>query len=59
MEMSSYFSCFFWGGQVSDDEDDDERFSNPSTGSQNEKSNPSTGVKSVTKGIFLFFVTFL
>lgn len=38
-----------YDAKVSDDEDDDERLSNPSTGSQNEKSNPSTGVKSATK----------
>ncbi|KAB1202422.1 hypothetical protein CJ030_MR8G019494 [Morella rubra] len=35
--------------KVSDDDDEDERYSNPSTGSQNDKSNPSAIVKALTK----------
>lgn len=35
--------------KVSDDEDDDERLSNPSTGSQNDKSNPNSAVKCLQK----------
>ncbi|KAK4568563.1 hypothetical protein RGQ29_004111 [Quercus rubra] len=35
--------------KVSDDEDDDERLSNPSTGSQNDKSNPNSAVKGLLK----------
>lgn len=48
-------------GQISDDEDDDEMHCNPTTGSQNDKSNPDSVVKSLKKGVpfpftFCFFV---
>ncbi|KAI4343788.1 hypothetical protein L6164_011097 [Bauhinia variegata] len=33
-----------YNGKVSDDEDDEETLSNPSTGSQNDKSNPNSGL---------------